>query len=98
MTQNPTKAETSLVPPAMNTVSSAGIEVPMQVDASAVNPENIGQAGEYPFTRGIFPDGYKGRLWTIRQYSGFGTAEESNERYKFLLDQGQTGLSVALDL
>lgn len=98
MTQNPTKAETSLVPPALNTVSSAGIEVPTQVDASAVNPENIGQAGEYPFTRGIFPDGYKGRLWTIRQYSGFGTAEESNERYKFLLDQGQTGLSVALDL
>jgi methylmalonyl-CoA mutase N-terminal domain/subunit len=54
--------------------------------------------GEYPFTRGIFPDGFRGRLWTIRQYSGFGTAEESNERYRFLLDQGQTGLSVALDL
>ena len=63
-----------------------------------MNPERIGKPGEYPFTRGIFPDGYQGRLWTIRQYSGFGTAEESNERYKFLLDQGQTGLSVALDL
>ena len=46
----------------------------------------------------IFENGFRGRLWTIRQYSGFGTAEESNERYKFLLDQGQTGLSVALDL
>jgi methylmalonyl-CoA mutase N-terminal domain/subunit len=53
---------------------------------------------EFPFTRGIFPNGYRGRLWTIRQYSGFGTAEATNERYKFLLDKGQTGLSVALDL
>jgi len=63
-----------------------------------VDASGIGKAGEYPFTRGIFPDGYQGRLWTIRQYSGFGTAEESNERYKFLLAKGQTGLSVALDL
>ena len=54
--------------------------------------------GEYPYTRGIFPDGYLGRMWTMRQYSGFGTAEESNNRYRFLLEQGQTGLSVALDL
>ena len=84
--------------PVMTSVSRSGIAVPASVDASAVHPENIGQPGEYPFTRGIFPDGYNGRLWTIRQYSGFGTAEESNERYKFLLAQGQTGLSVALDL
>ena len=84
--------------PVMTAVSRSGIAVPASVDASAVHPENIGQPGEYPFTRGIFPDGYNGRLWTIRQYSGFGTAEESNERYKFLLAQGQTGLSVALDL
>jgi methylmalonyl-CoA mutase N-terminal domain/subunit len=84
--------------PVMTTVSRSGIPVPASVDADAVHPENIGQPGEYPFTRGIFPDGYNGRLWTIRQYSGFGTAEESNERYKFLLAQGQTGLSVALDL
>ena len=54
--------------------------------------------GKFPFTRGIFSTGYRGRLWTIRQYSGFGTAEETNERYRFLLDSGQTGLSVALDL
>lgn len=84
--------------PLMTSISRSGIPVPASVDATAVHPENIGQPGEYPFTRGIFPDGYNGRLWTIRQYSGFGTAEESNERYKFLLAQGQTGLSVALDL
>ena len=54
--------------------------------------------GQFPFTRGNFPTGYQGRLWTFRQYSGFGTAEESNERYRYLLAQGGTGLSVALDL
>ncbi|HEV2311368.1 MAG TPA: methylmalonyl-CoA mutase family protein [Acidimicrobiia bacterium] len=54
--------------------------------------------GMFPFTRGNFADGYRGRLWTIRQYSGFGTPEESNERYRYLLEQGGTGLSVALDL
>jgi methylmalonyl-CoA mutase N-terminal domain/subunit len=54
--------------------------------------------GEYPFTRGIRKDMYRGRLWTMRQYAGFGTAEESNQRYRFLLQQGQTGLSVAFDL
>lgn len=84
--------------PALRPVSQSGIEVPASVDAAAVHPDKIGDPGSYPFTRGIFPDGYQGRLWTIRQYSGFGTAEESNERYKFLLAQGQTGLSVALDL
>src|ERR1700704_3267682 len=54
--------------------------------------------GEYPFTRGNFASGYRGKTWTFRQYSGFGTAEESNKRYRYLLDQGGTGLSVALDL
>jgi len=58
----------------------------------------IGYPGEYPFTRGIQPTMYRGRLWTMRQYAGFASAEESNERYRFLLDQGQTGLSVAFDL
>ncbi len=86
------------VEPDLRPVSRSGIEVPTSVAADAVNPDNIGAPGAYPFTRGIFPDGYQGRLWTIRQYSGFGTAEESNERYKFLLAKGQTGLSVALDL
>jgi len=84
--------------PQLRPVSPSGIEVPVSVGPGAVQAERIGEAGAYPFTRGIFPDGFQGRLWTIRQYSGFGTAEESNERYKFLLEKGQTGLSVALDL
>ncbi len=58
----------------------------------------LGFPGEYPFTRGIQPTMYRGRFWTMRQYAGFGTAEESNQRYRYLLDQGQTGLSVAFDL
>ena len=57
----------------------------------------LGQPGEYPFTRGIHASGYRGRLWTMRQFSGFGTARQTNERYKFLLARGQTGLSVAFD-
>ena len=56
------------------------------------------QPGQYPFTRGIYPDMYRSRLWTMRQYAGFGTAEESNRRYRYLLSQGITGLSVAFDL
>jgi len=61
-------------------------------------PEHLGFPGEYPFTRGIQPTMYRSRLWTMRQYAGYATAEESNRRYRFLLDQGQTGLSVAFDL
>ena len=60
--------------------------------------EKLGFPGEYPFTRGVQPTMYRGRLWTMRQYAGYATAEESNARYRFLLDQGQTGLSVAFDL
>ena len=60
--------------------------------------EQLGYPGEFPFTRGVQPTMYRGRLWTMRQYAGFGDAEESNRRYKFLLEQGQTGLSVAFDL
>ncbi len=77
---------------------ASGIDAPVAATASMCRNPDPGVAGEYPFTRGIFPDGFRGRAWTMRQYSGFGTAEESNERYKFLLQQGQTGLSVALDL
>jgi len=60
--------------------------------------EKLGFPGEYPFTRGVQPTMYRGRFWTMRQYAGFGTAEESNARYKYLLNAGQTGLSVAFDL
>lgn len=59
---------------------------------------DLGFPGEYPFTRGVQPTMYRGRFWTMRQYAGFGTAEETNERFKYLLEQGQTGLSVAFDL
>lgn len=59
---------------------------------------DLGYPGRYPYTRGVQPTMYRGRLWTMRQYAGFGTAEESNERYRYLLSQGQTGLSVAFDL
>ncbi|MCU1339128.1 MAG: methylmalonyl-CoA mutase [Bryobacterales bacterium] len=61
-----------------------------------INPAEL--PGQYPFTRGIHPDMYRGKLWTMRQYAGFGSAEESNRRYRFLLSQGITGLSVAFDL
>src|SRR5215510_453080 len=59
---------------------------------------DIGYPGELPFTRGIQPTMYRGRFWTMRQYAGFGTAAETNRRFRYLLDQGQTGLSVAFDL
>jgi methylmalonyl-CoA mutase N-terminal domain/subunit len=61
-------------------------------------PEQVGFPGEYPYTRGIRATGYRGRLWTMRQYAGFGTADESNARYRYLLGQGTSGLSVAFDL
>ncbi len=59
---------------------------------------DIGHPGEYPFTRGVHPTRYRGKLWTMRMFAGFGTAEETNERYKYLLEHGETGLSVAFDM
>jgi methylmalonyl-CoA mutase N-terminal domain/subunit len=85
-------------PKGISPMTPSGIEVPRVVTAGMVARGAPEQPGEFPFTRGIFPDGFRGRAWTMRQYSGFGTAEESNERYQFLLREGQTGLSVALDL
>src|SRR5271154_4980397 len=70
---------------------------PSATHSSADRPRNE-QPGTFPFTRGIYKDMYRGRLWTMRQYAGFGSAEESNRRYRFLLSQGTTGLSVAFDL
>src|SRR3954451_6236543 len=60
--------------------------------------KRLGEPGQFPFVRGVQKDMYRGRLWTMRQYAGFGTAEESNQRYHYLLSQGTTGLSVAFDL
>jgi methylmalonyl-CoA mutase, N-terminal domain len=67
-------------------------------DAPADPERDLGEPGGYPFTRGVYPTMYRGRLWTMRQYAGFGTAEETNQRYLYLLERGQTGLSVAFDL
>ena len=67
-------------------------------DVTGEYQEKLGFPGEYPFTRGVQPTMYRGRLWTMRQYAGFGTAQEANGRFKYLLEQGQTGLSVAFDL
>src|SRR5580658_8267655 len=60
--------------------------------------DRLGKPGEFPYTRGIYREMYRSRLWTMRQYAGFGSAEESNRRYQYLLSQGTTGLSVAFDL
>ncbi|MEO8580658.1 MAG: methylmalonyl-CoA mutase family protein [Gemmatimonadales bacterium] len=67
------------------------------LDAAETSAEALGMPGFYPYTRGVHPTGYRGRLWTMRQFAGFGSAQDTNERYKFLLAQGQTGLSVAFD-
>lgn len=80
--------------------SSSGIPIPPVVLPSESRDymKELGLPGEYPFTRGVQPTMYRGRLWTMRQYAGYATAEESNQRYRYLLSQGQTGLSVAFDL
>jgi methylmalonyl-CoA mutase N-terminal domain/subunit len=81
--------------------TSSGIPIEPIYLPTAPDPdyaEKLGFPGEYPFTRGVQPTMYRGRLWTMRQYAGFATAEESNRRYRYLLEQGQTGLSVAFDL
>ena len=69
-----------------------------EADAAGDPEERIGKPGEYPFTRGPYPSMYRGRLWTMRQFAGFGTVEETNERFHYLLDHGQTGLSTAFDM
>ncbi len=81
--------------------SPSGIPVPVVVrpdDVPIDYAQSLGDPGVFPFTRGVQPTMYRGRLWTMRQYAGFGTAKSTNERFKLLLDAGQTGLSVAFDL
>src|SRR6266481_740328 len=88
-------------PPA-SAYTSSGLELDAVYTPTSIGnlepSKDIGLPGKYPFTRGVQPTMYRGRLWTMRQYSGFGTPKESNQRYKWLLEQGQTGISVALDL
>ncbi|MDH3892567.1 MAG: methylmalonyl-CoA mutase family protein [candidate division Zixibacteria bacterium] len=81
-------------------LNTSGIEIPIVVTPPdrAEKEATCGRPGEFPFTRGVYPDMYRGRLWTMRQYAGFGTAKETNRRFKYLLQRGQTGLSVAFDL
>jgi methylmalonyl-CoA mutase N-terminal domain/subunit len=97
-----THAGAAAGPPAAATrTTTSGIEIERLYTpdtAGVVYDEELGYPGAYPFTRGIYPTMYRGRLWTMRQYAGFGTAAETNRRYRYLLEHGQTGLSVAFDL
>src|SRR5436305_2904495 len=79
------------------TVSGEPVE-PLYTADDLPDPAEIGFPGEFPYTRGVYPSMYRGRLWTMRQFAGFGTAEETNERFRYLLDHGQTGLSTAFDM
>src|SRR5437773_10895253 len=76
----------------------SGIELKQFYGPGSERPDEIGLPGEFPYTRGIQPTMYRGKLWTMRQYAGFGSAAETNKRFKYLLANGQTGLSVAFDL
>ena len=80
--------------------TTSGIEIPpvLNSEVCKVMEEKLGKPGKYPFTRGVYPTMYRRRPWTMRQYAGFGTAQETNRRFKYLLERGQTGLSVAFDL
>jgi methylmalonyl-CoA mutase N-terminal domain/subunit len=81
--------------------TDSGIEIAQEYGPGDVEPgleERLGRAGEYPFTRGIHPDMYRGRKWTMRQYAGYATATETNERFRYLIEHGSTGLSMAFDL
>ncbi len=71
---------------------------PLYTASDLPGEDQIGLPGQYPFTRGVYPSMYRGRLWTMRQFAGFGTAEETNERFRYLLNHGQTGLSTAFDM
>jgi methylmalonyl-CoA mutase N-terminal domain/subunit len=82
-----------------STISGLEVEPLYTPDNVEIDYErDLGHPGEYPFTRGVYPSMYRGRLWTMRQFAGFGTAEETNARFRYLLEQGQTGLSTAFDM
>jgi methylmalonyl-CoA mutase, N-terminal domain len=79
-------------------LSVPDVTLPPEEDEAERYLEKLGFPGRYPFTRGVYPTMYRGRLWTMRQYAGFGSAQQTNERFRFLLEKGQTGLSTAFDL
>ncbi len=96
----PTQPDPAPAPRALHSTMS-GLEVePLysDVDVDLDYERDLGSPGEYPFTRGVYPSMYRGRLWTMRQFAGFGTAEDTNERFRYLLEHGQTGLSTAFDM
>src|SRR5437879_13786426 len=81
--------------------TDSGIEIKTVYGDDDVRPgleERLGEPGEYPFTRGIHPDMYRSRRWTMRQYAGYASAKETNERFRYLIEHGSTGLSMAFDL
>jgi methylmalonyl-CoA mutase N-terminal domain/subunit len=93
--------ETPDRPVRFSTVSDMVVDpiyTPEDAAAGSEAPARIGWPGEFPYTRGVYPSMYRGRLWTMRQFAGFGTAEDTNERFHFLLEHGQTGLSTAFDM
>ena len=100
-TSGPPATGSAPAAPAETHQTLSGEPIAELYDESVLAPdagERIGRPGEYPFTRGIYSSMYRGRLWTMRQFAGFGTAEETNERFRYLLDHGQTGLSTAFDM
>ncbi len=86
------------IPDAVTTDSGIPVNRVYEEDPTRDPGADLGEPGEFPYTRGVYGDMYRGRVWTMRQYAGFGTAEETNTRFRYLLDRGQTGLSVAFDL
>ena len=82
-----------------STISGLEVDPLYTADSVQIDEErDLGYPGVYPFTRGVYPSMYRGKLWTMRQFAGFGTAEETNERFRYLLEHGQTGLSTAFDM
>src|SRR5215831_14568330 len=81
-----------------STISGIDVEPLYGPDNVELDDRELGYPGSFPFTRGVYPSMYRGRLWTMRQFAGFGTAEETNERFRYLLEHGQTGLSTAFDM
>src|SRR5687767_13497290 len=96
------KSEAKAPPWKKDFTTVSGMEIPHLVtpeQTAGIDPlKDLGIPGEFPYTRGIHPTGYRGKLWTMRQFAGFGTAADTNQRFKYLLSQGQTGLSVAFHL
>ncbi|MGH8014629.1 MAG: methylmalonyl-CoA mutase family protein, partial [Candidatus Zixiibacteriota bacterium] len=78
--------------------TTSDVEIPVALSSRDITAPEAPPSGEFPYTRGIYPDMYRGKLWTMRQYAGFGNAEETNKRFKYLMTKGQTALSVAFDL